>query len=125
MTFTALGRVNVATPGTPVPLSADPTVRAAKILFQVIPGLTGKGYIGKSGMVRATLANVIRVLWPNASGGISDAFLIESQQDADVLNVSSYYIDMDVAGGRPLGCYSHEKKTPPAPPPAAQAASLP
>jgi len=108
MNVTALGRVNVATPGTPVPLSADPTVRAAKILFQVIPGLTGKGYIGKSGMVRATLANVVRVLWPNASGGISDDFLIESQQDADVLNLSTYYIDMDVAGEGLLVSYWQE-----------------
>jgi len=108
MTVTALGRVNVAAPGTPVPLSADPTVRAAKILIQVIPGLTGKGYVGKSGMVRATLANVVRVLWPNASGGISDAFLIESQQDADVLNVSTYYIDMDVAGEGLLVSYWQE-----------------
>ena len=74
MTVTALGRVNVATPGTPVPLSADPTVRAAKILIQVIPGLTGKGSVGKSGMVRATLANVIRVLWPNASGAFRMLF---------------------------------------------------
>jgi len=108
MNVTALGRVNVATPGTPVPLSADPTVRAAKILIQVIPGLTGKGYIGKSGMVRATLANVVRVLWPNASGGISDAFFIESQDDADVLNLSAYYIDMDVAGEGLLVSYWQE-----------------
>jgi len=108
MTVTALGRVNVATPGTPVPLSTDPTVRAAKILIQVIPGLTGKGYIGKSGMVRATLANVVRVLWPNASGGISDAFFIESQDDADVLNLSAYYIDMDVAGEGLLVSYWQE-----------------
>ena len=108
MNVTALGRVNVATPGTPVPLSTDPTVRAAKILIQVIPGLTGKGYIGKSGMVRATLANVVRVLWPNASGGISDAFFIESQDDADVLNLSAYYIDMDVAGEGLLVSYWQE-----------------
>ena len=70
MTANPLGRINVTTPGTPVPLSANPTARASKIFFQVIPGLTGKGYIGKSGMVRATLANVVRVLWPNTSGGI-------------------------------------------------------
>ena len=108
MTVTALGRVNVATPGTPVPLSADPTVRAAKILFQVIPGLTGKGYIGKSGMVRATLANVIRVLWPNPTGGISDSFVIESREDSDVLNVAEYSIDMDVAGEGLLISYWQE-----------------
>ena len=98
MTFTALGRVNVATPGTPVALSADPAVRAAKILFQVIPGLTGKGYIGKVGMVRASLTNVIRVLGPNPGSGLSDSFFLESRQDSDVLNLAEYYVDMDVAG---------------------------
>jgi len=97
MTANPLGRINVATPGTPVPLSADPTLRASKIFFQVIPGLTGKGYIGKTGMVRATLGGVIRVLWPNTSGGFSDSFFLESQQDSDVLNLSEYYVDMDVA----------------------------
>ena len=98
MTANPLGRINVTTPGTPVPLSANPTARASKIFFQVIPGLTGKGYIGKSGMVRATLANVVRVLWPNTSGGFSDSFYIESQADSDVLNLAEYFVDMDVAG---------------------------
>src|SRR5690242_11246633 len=97
MTANPLGRVNVATPGTLVRLSSDTTLRASKIFFQVIPGLTGKGYIGKGGMVRATLANVIRVLWPNSAGGISDSFFLQSQQDSDTLNLSEYYIDMDVA----------------------------
>src|SRR5208282_5533197 len=60
MTANPLGRVNVATPGTLVPLSTNTSLRASKIYFQVIPGLTGKGYIGKSGLVRATLVNVIR-----------------------------------------------------------------
>jgi len=46
MTVTTLGRVNVTTPGTPVPLSTDPNQRVAKIFAQVIPGLTGKGYLG-------------------------------------------------------------------------------
>jgi hypothetical protein len=98
MTANPLGRINVATPGTLVQLSSNTNLRASKIFFQVIPGLTGKGYIGKSGMVRATLANVIRVLWPNSGGGISDSFYLESQQDSDVLNLSEYYVDMDVAG---------------------------
>src|SRR5258708_35306461 len=105
MIVTLLGRVNVATPGTPVQLSTDNPLRASKIFFQVIPGLTGKGYIGTSGMVRASLVNVMRVLWPNASGGFSDSFFIESQQDADVLNLSRYYIDMDVAGRGLVGRY--------------------
>jgi hypothetical protein len=98
MTVTSVGRLNVATPGTPIPISTDPAARVAKIHFQVLPGLTGKGYIGKKTMAKAALTNVIRVLAPNPTGGISDSFFLESQQDADVLNLSEYYIDMDVAG---------------------------
>ncbi len=98
MTANPLGRINVATPGALVPLTTSTSLRASKIYFQVIPGLTGKGYVGKNGLVRASLTNVIRVLWPNPSGGISDSFFLESQDDSDVLNLSEYYIDMDVAG---------------------------
>ena len=98
MTVTTLGRVNVATPGTPVPLSTDPNQRVSKIFAQVIPGLTGKGYLGTSNMVRATLAGVMRVLWPNSGGGISENFLVESTDGTDALNLSQYFVDMDVAG---------------------------
>jgi len=49
-------------------------------------------------MVRASLANVVRVLAPNPGGGLSDSFFLESKQDSDVLNLSEYYVDMDVAG---------------------------
>jgi hypothetical protein len=98
MTANPLGRVNVATPGSLVQLSTNTSLRASKIYFQVIPGLTGKGYIGESGLARATLVNVIRVLWPNSAGGFSDSFFLESGEDSDVWNLSEYYIDMDVAG---------------------------
>lgn len=98
MTVTTLGRVNVATPGTPVPLSTDPTQRVARIFAQVVPGLTGKGYLGKSNLTRATLAGVIRVLWPNSGGGFSENFMVESADGTDSLNLSEYFVDMDVAG---------------------------
>jgi hypothetical protein len=98
MTANPLGRINVATPGTLVPLSADLTVRVSKIFFQAIPGLTGKAYIGTNGMVRATLVKVMRVLAPNPSSGFSESFFLESGGDSDVLNLAEYYLDMDVAG---------------------------
>jgi len=98
MTVTTLGRVNVATPGTLIQLSTDATLRVAKLFFQVIPGLTDKAYIGKSSMVRSTLAGVIRVLAPNASGGVSDSFFLEASDGADSINLAAYWIDADVAG---------------------------
>ena len=41
---TFLGKVTIATAGTPVPLSTDATVRACTILVATIPGLTGNIY---------------------------------------------------------------------------------
>jgi len=98
MTINCKGRVNVVTPGTPVPLSTNPTATASKLFFQVIPGLTGKTYIGVPAMAKATLAGVARILWPNASGGFSENFEIESQDGEDSIRLMDYAIDADVAG---------------------------
>ena len=92
------GRVNVTTPGTPVPLTTDPTATAAKIFFQVIPGLTGKTYIGGPALNKSTLANVARVLWPNATGGFSETFALESQDGQNSIRLAEYAVDADVAG---------------------------
>ena len=98
MTQTCMGRVNVSTPGTPVTLSGDPNQRVAKLFFQVIPGLTGKTYVGKPGMNKSTLSGVARILWPNANGGLSDQFYLEAQDGEDSIPLSDYAIDADVAG---------------------------
>lgn len=98
MTINCKGRVNVPTPGTPVPLTTDPTVVASKLFFQVIPGLTGKTYVGNASMTKATLAGVARILWPNTSGGFSETFYIESQDGENSIRVSDYSVDADVAG---------------------------
>jgi hypothetical protein len=98
MTQTSLGRVNVSAPGTPVALSSDPTQIVSKLYFQVIPGLTGKTYIGKPGMNKSTLSGVSRILWPNATGGVSDQFFLEVQDGSDSIHLSDYAIDADVAG---------------------------
>ena len=92
------GRVNVTTPGTPVPLTTDPAATAAKIFFQVIPGLTGKTYIGGPAMNKSTLANVARVLWPNATGGFSETFSLEAQDGRNSIRLAEYAVDADVAG---------------------------
>jgi hypothetical protein len=98
MTLTSMGRVNVSTPGTPVPLSTNPTQRVSKLFLQVIPGLTGKTYLGETGMNKSTLSGVSRILWPNANGGLSDQFFLEAQDAADSIPLSEYAIDADVAG---------------------------
>ena len=92
------GRVNVTTPGTPVPLSTDPAATATKIFFQVIPGLTGKTYIGGPAMKKSTLVSVARVLWPNTNGGFSETFALEAQDGQNSLRLAEYAVDADVAG---------------------------
>jgi hypothetical protein len=93
-----MGRVNVPTPGTPVPLSTNTQERVAKVFVQVIPGLTGKTYFGRTGMNKTTLAGVSRILFPNASGGASETFFLESADAADSINLAEYAIDADIAG---------------------------
>lgn len=105
MTLTSLGRVNVAAPGTPVPLAASHNIRVSKLFVQVIPGLTGKAYIGTATMNKTTLSGVVRILWPNAAGGFSDQFFLETEDGNDGLPLAEYAIDMDVSGEGVLVSY--------------------
>jgi hypothetical protein len=98
MTINCNGRINVAAPGTPVPLSTNPAVFVSKLFFQVIPGLTGKMYIGAPSMAKAALSKVARVLWPNTAGGFSENFYIESQDGKNSIHLADYAVDADVAG---------------------------
>ena len=98
MNVNSLGRVNVSAPGTPVPLTANPTLTASKLFVQAIPGLTGKTYLGGPGMTKATLAGVTRVLSPNSTGGFSENFFLESQDGANSIRLAEYAVDADVAG---------------------------
>jgi len=107
MTINCNGRINVPTPGTPVPVTTDLTVTASKVLFQVIPGLTGKTYVGAPNMNKGTLAGVVRALWPT-SGGFSETFYIEAQDGENSIRLAEYAIDADVAGEGLLVTYWQE-----------------
>jgi hypothetical protein len=92
MIMTTLGRLSVATPGTPVPLATDAAITASKLFVQTVPGLTGKMYLGAPTMSKTTLAGVARVF----SAG--DTFLLESQDGTDSIRLKDYAIDADVEG---------------------------
>ena len=108
MTMICLGRLNVPTPGTPVPLTTDLSVRASKVFFQVIPGLTGKTYVGAKNLTKGRLAGTARVLWPNSNGGFSETFYIESQDGENSIRLADYAIDADVASEGLLVTYWSE-----------------
>ncbi len=98
MNINPLGPVVVPTPGLPVPLTTNPKLTASKVLFQAIPGLTGKTYAGLPTMVKSTLAGVARVLAPNPTGGFSETLYIESQDGDNSIRLAEYAVDADVAG---------------------------
>jgi hypothetical protein len=108
MTINCMGRINVSVPGTPVPLTSDLKVTASKVFFQVIPGLTGKTYVGVPFMTKGTLNGVARILWPNTSGGFSETFYIETQDGRDSIRLADYAVDGDVAGEGLLVTYWQE-----------------
>jgi hypothetical protein len=97
MIINNLGRVNVPTPGTPVPLTANPAITVSKVFVQAIPGLTGQTYFGSTTMTKATLAGVTRVLAPNPTGGFSENFFLESQDGTNSIRLADYAIDANVA----------------------------
>jgi hypothetical protein len=97
MSPSSLGRVNVPTPGTAVPLATTYT-KCARIRVSVVAGLTGKMYLGTKAVVGSTLVGVIKELWPNSAGGVDDFYEITSGTDSDMLNLADYAIDAVVAG---------------------------
>lgn len=105
MTLTALGRVNVPTPGTPVPLSLNPKARASRVLFQAVPGLTGKAYIGTPRMVVSSMAGVVRIVAPNSANGVAEAYEIVSADGEDSISLSQLAVDVQVAGEGVLVSY--------------------
>lgn len=108
MIINCLGRVNVAVPGTPVPLTTNPAITASKIFVQAVPGLTGKTYLGSPAMNKTTLAGVARVLSPNPSSGVSENFFLESQDGTNSIQVAQYAVDVAVAGEGLLVTYWSE-----------------
>jgi hypothetical protein len=108
MTLTSLGRVNVASPGTPVALSTDPKLRVSKLFFQSVPGLTGKCYIGAPAMSSSALSQVTRVLVPATATAIADQFEISAKDGRDSIYLTQYAIDADVAGEGLLVSYWQE-----------------
>lgn len=102
---TFLGKVTVASAGTPVPLSADLTLRACAILVSTIPGLTGNVYLGGAGLDQNTLAQVMLKFNAPSAFGPPDSFLVEARGGQNALQVSEYFLDASVNGEGALVTY--------------------
>lgn len=102
----SLGKVPVPSPGTPVALSTDHSIRCAKIILTQMPGATGKTYFGKNGLNKATLAGVVTAFLPPAATGLLDSREITADDDGgNALELHDYAVDADTAGEGVLVSY--------------------
>ena len=93
--------ITIAAAGTPqqlaIPTGASPAGVFSKISFQPFPGNTGLAYIGLSGLVKATQANV---LWTmparGASDPTSDIFGPEDQGGRNTIDCTQFWLDAAV-----------------------------
>jgi hypothetical protein len=102
---TFLGKVTVASAGTPLALSTEPTLRACAILIATIPGLTGNIYLGGAGLDQNTLAHVMMKFNAPSLSGPPDSFLLEARDGRNALQVSEYFLDASVSGEGALVTY--------------------
>jgi len=100
----SLGKIAVPTPGTPVRVTSDTSIRARRIRFAVAIGETGRVFLGVQGMNKATGAGVVKEFWPTgAGGGVADELVLESA--AGDLRPSDYYVDANTAGEGLIAAY--------------------
>ena len=106
----SLGLIQVDTPGTPVRISTDPSLLVMMMVVRTIPGFTGKTYLGLAGMNKYSAAKtgVLRILSEPPAYGPQDGEAVppSSGGQGNVVQVSDYWVDADVAGeGVIVTCY--------------------
>src|SRR5580692_8706967 len=100
-----LGKISAPSAGVPVQLTSDNTVRACKIIFVTIPGLTGNTYVGGANLNTTTLDGVLIKFNPPSAVGLADSFTVESENSTNSLVVSDYWVAASVAGEGALVTY--------------------
>jgi len=106
----SMGLIQVNTPGTPVPISTDNTLRVMMMVVSTVPGFTGKAYLGLSGMNKnsSILSGVMRVFSEPAAFGPQDGEVMppSTSGQGNPVRVADYWVDADVAGeGVLVTCY--------------------
>ena len=105
-----LGLISVTTPGVPVPISVDDTLRVTLIVVRTVPGFTGRTYVGLAGMNKSSahMTGVIRVMAEPPISGPQDGEVLppSSGGHGNVIRAADYWVDADVAGeGVMVTCY--------------------
>jgi hypothetical protein len=105
MQIFSLGKVAVATAGTPVALSSllpanfPSNGSCARIIVSQVMGTTGKPCFGTTAVVASTLAGTIKQFAPAATSGLTDTYVHDpGAEGGNPLNVNNYAIDVTVNG---------------------------
>lgn len=69
-----------------------------RVTFRMVPGYCGKIYIGVASMNVSTLVGVIKVMYPNCYGGLSDEYTIQDVTGGDGINAGQFYIAAENPG---------------------------
>jgi len=98
----SLGKISVATPGTPVPLTTNATLMACRVRIESIIGEAGRVFLGVQGMNKATLAGVIKQFWPTGVAGPAPAIPVDSWQAIEeggdnTIQLSRLFVDANTA----------------------------
>jgi len=99
--------VTVANSGTPTQVTADSSVWAVKIAVQQNPANTGRILIGKAGLNKTTLANVLVQLAATGTAvtAVPSYWTVESQDTTNRLRLADYWLDAEVNGESALVAY--------------------
>ena len=101
MQAVSLGLIRVQSPGVPVPISTDDSLRVMQIMVRTVPGFTGKTYLGLAGMNKnaAAKTGVLRILSEPPGFGPQDGEVLPPSAGGhgNVLRAADYWVDADVA----------------------------
>ena len=95
MIIKTLGKIAPSSAGTPVQCTTDRTIVAQTILVSQIPATTGVTYFGRSGLVRASYANVIKGFLAPGASGFTDTLQIDAPQGNPFV-LADYWVDAAV-----------------------------
>ena len=99
MTVNSVGKISVATSGTPVQVSTNLSLYVNRVRFAVVIGQTGRVFLGTSGMNKTTGAGIVKEFWPTGAGGaIADSWEIHDPTGANTLRLADFWVDANTAG---------------------------
>lgn len=105
------GVINVSVSGTPTALKCSGTGQYVNhAAVRVVPGGSGKIYVGNSSMNIATGAGVAQILYPNG-GAHSEEFSIDDKTGQDGINLCNLYVAGDVTNETALVDYKYTTGT--------------